>query len=406
MKFIESLGIFLLVCACMCASGQEQTEDPVNPTQELLDQVCVAIVQEVESTQTPEDQKEHYPVLAKPARDGLIFRAQNHRLLYLVRESIKNKFPEASERTIQRRLETAIHWQLLDQCEGMQSMLELTYGPCPNDNQLLKFIQSKTEGFLVNRLDVKDASYEAILEEYQTLLSQLIDNNIDFIQEAYSGDYNRFRRDVESFLIHKSWPYYRLVLGAEREDKNTTTLRQLTASLGTYSGKKKNEQSHGIGSFLWYTGSLYVGEWKNGVRSGVGELQLVSGDQCIAEFENDSLHGLVLYTFKDQTVHLGYYEDGKPHGIGIRRWKNNRWDGDYYIGEWRFGEINGMGKYYDKSTNVVRQGFFTLNGSLLAEDFTSKDSVQITLELDKKLAKLEKALAKIKSQLPEVVKEK
>ena len=168
-----------------------------------------------------------------------------------------------------------------------------------------------------------------------------------------------------------------------------------------YLGEYVDNKMEGLGLMNLSNGNTYVGEWKNDARNGVGQAYWVDeddlgGDSCKGEFSNNLINGVAYYSFPDGTYNKGYYKNGRMHGLGMRVWKNNEWDGDYYIGNWRNGIMYGLGKYFDKSTNVIKEGIFNNHLFIKAKPFTVQDSLEIMNDIESELQVVYKRLDSIK----------
>ena len=62
----------------------------------------------------------------------------------------------------------------------------------------------------------------------------------------------------------------------------------------------------------------------------------------LGEFKDGNINGLGKYIWNFGNFYLGKFKEGKRHGSGKYVWAK----GDFYIGKWKDGKINGEGKYF------------------------------------------------------------
>ena len=91
------------------------------------------------------------------------------------------------------------------------------------------------------------------------------------------------------------------------------------------------------------------------------------------------MHGYGEFYWKNEKKYLGYYEKDKKHGFGILYWAytNVR----VYVGFWKNGRQDGVGKYINKS--IARYGLWHkgerikwLNNEKEAIDCLLKNQIQ------------------------------
>ena len=70
------------------------------------------------------------------------------------------------------------------------------------------------------------------------------------------------------------------------------------------------------------------------------------GDNYVGEFKDDDFHGLGTYIFSDGDVFRGYFQNGKWNGLGLYMFgSTGTAKGDVQLGVYRDGSINGEGVY-------------------------------------------------------------
>lgn len=128
----------------------------------------------------------------------------------------------------------------------------------------------------------------------------------------------------------------------------------------------------GIGTYLWDSGDEYTGEWNNGSRTGIGVYDWKDGSYYYGYFKDGKLDGKGVYIGNDdaKTTLIGYFRDGSlkekdnfvetgciigncDNGIGVYLWESD----DVYIGEWKYGNRTGYGRY-DWKDGSFYTGYF------------------------------------------------
>ena len=100
-----------------------------------------------------------------------------------------------------------------------------------------------------------------------------------------------------------------------------------------YAGEFKLGWRHGVGIGVivsyqtngekHYIGK-YQGQWNYNFRHGYGELETLNGTVIKGEWKVDQLNGAVIEIDPLGKRYLGYYENGKRHGVGQYQWTNNQ----------------------------------------------------------------------------------
>ncbi len=76
------------------------------------------------------------------------------------------------------------------------------------------------------------------------------------------------------------------------------------------------------------------------MRDGRGYERYPNGNFYVGSFKSGKVEGKGVYTWvQTDEVYDGEWQQGQRHGYGI--WKSNR--GDSYIGEWKHGKADGYG---------------------------------------------------------------
>ncbi len=140
-----------------------------------------------------------------------------------------------------------------------------------------------------------------------------------------------------------------------------------------YIGRLIDGKITGIGSYIFSPdideeGSInteYIGQFINGVREGKGSFTFSNGNEYIGNFVTNKSNGIGRMKYNNGDEYLGNWLDGKKDGLGIYTWKDgyiyigefkdSHMDGDgscfnskgelVYDGEWKKGQIHGMGRY-------------------------------------------------------------
>lgn len=77
-----------------------------------------------------------------------------------------------------------------------------------------------------------------------------------------------------------------------------------------------------------------------------GIFEFDGGDKYVGEFKDDDFHGLGTYIFPDGDVFRGYFQNGKWNGLGLYMFgSTGTAKGDVQLGVYRDGSINGEGVY-------------------------------------------------------------
>lgn len=156
-----------------------------------------------------------------------------------------------------------------------------------------------------------------------------------------------------------------------------------------YEGTWKNDLKHGIGIETWNDNSYFEGEYKDGKKCGIGKYKWSDGSIYSGEWQDNFIQGAGIYYFSDGRVYqgnwhqnsmdgiglmkfdeskfylgkqlllkLGNFEKDIKEGFGILLWRTspNNCDIKIYLGFWKKGLQNGIGKFY--SNKGTRFGYW------------------------------------------------
>jgi len=87
-----------------------------------------------------------------------------------------------------------------------------------------------------------------------------------------------------------------------------------------FSGEWKDNKINGYGIMRFSNDNIYEGEFKNGVMNGFGIFKWKSGELYIGNYLNELKDGfgIFIWNFEPINCYIGFYENGKPLGFGIR----------------------------------------------------------------------------------------
>eukprot|EP01126_Amoeba_proteus_P028700 TRINITY_DN28292_c0_g1_i1.p1 TRINITY_DN28292_c0_g1~~TRINITY_DN28292_c0_g1_i1.p1 ORF type:complete len:287 (-),score=54.24 TRINITY_DN28292_c0_g1_i1:371-1231(-) len=123
-----------------------------------------------------------------------------------------------------------------------------------------------------------------------------------------------------------------------------------------YDGSWNNDDFHGQGT-LSTPEFCYKGNFKNGLISGKGRIEYTHEEGVYeGQFKAGRKHGKGKYTSKSGIFvsYIGDYSMDLKHGNGTGTYAN----GDYYVGEFKYGQPCGTGKLIIKSNglNITYEG--------------------------------------------------
>ena len=112
-----------------------------------------------------------------------------------------------------------------------------------------------------------------------------------------------------------------------------------------YKGEFRNSLRSGIGIYRYGDGTISYGEWNEGKLNGIGIIYYTNECIYFGEFENNIFHGFGEFLWKDGKYYIGEYQSGIKSGFGIFVWNFNK--NDAYIGFWEDGKTHGVGVKID-----------------------------------------------------------
>ena len=108
-----------------------------------------------------------------------------------------------------------------------------------------------------------------------------------------------------------------------------------------YQGEFNKSEKNGIGLYRWPDGTLCFGEWKNNKLNGYGLMKYSNDSIYVGEFKNNLMHGLGEFLWGDAEYYCGNYINGFKEGFGIYVWNFDKIS--CYIGFWENGKQHGVG---------------------------------------------------------------
>ena len=132
---------------------------------------------------------------------------------------------------------------------------------------------------------------------------------------------------------------------------------------GEYKGETKDNKMHGNGKFTFDDEYVYEGMFENGKRVGRGKLYFPDSEDAkmYEGFFNDEftcdIEGKILYSNGD--IYEGFWNDGMRHGIGKYIYAN----GNIYEGNFEDDKMDGIGKmiYQDSIIKSITSYWFDEN---------------------------------------------
>lgn len=126
----------------------------------------------------------------------------------------------------------------------------------------------------------------------------------------------------------------------------------------TYTGKWNNGERQGQGEQIERNGDHYIGMWRNDWKDGKGVMNYANGEKYDGEWKSGYKYK-GSQTWNNGTTYTGDWSKDTMHGAGIMLYAN----GDKYEGGWANGKPYGIGVFYDKTNNEIKN--IGLNNDLI-----------------------------------------
>ena len=114
-----------------------------------------------------------------------------------------------------------------------------------------------------------------------------------------------------------------------------------------YKGSFLNSMKNGIGSFRWNDGTISYSEFFEDKMNGYGIIKYINDCIYSGEIKDNIFEGLGEFLWDDNKYYCGNYLNGLKNGFGIFVWNFKKLD--CYIGFWENGKCNGVGIKMDDS---------------------------------------------------------
>lgn len=123
----------------------------------------------------------------------------------------------------------------------------------------------------------------------------------------------------------------------------------------TYLGELDQEgKRQGYGTISYFNGDSYEGFWENDKPHGKGIYKWKIGGTYEGDFLDGQLHGFGKRIYSSGNVYAGQFEYGKKKGKGEMYFAN----GDFYEGDWDDDDLHGEGTYRWKTGDSYVGGFY------------------------------------------------
>ncbi len=235
-------------------------------------------------------------------------------------------------------------------------------------------IEGKKEGFGI--IKWKDKSILKANFENSKIngIAQFIDSQIE--NSTFIGEYKE--------NIPKGYGYYikdNLKIEGDNWEKNYLfgIGMEIWEDDNFYQGEFNKSLKNGIGLYRWPDSTLCFGEWKNNKLNGYGLMKYSNDSIYVGEFKNNLMHGLGEFLWGDAEYYCGNYINGFKEGFGIYVWNFDKIS--CYIGFWENGKQHGVGiKIID---NVMKAGLYKdgrkvnkLNGTWEFKDYLKPEQMK------------------------------
>ena len=118
-----------------------------------------------------------------------------------------------------------------------------------------------------------------------------------------------------------------------------------------YLGDFFQTSKFGIGIYHWNDGTICLGEWKEDKMNGYGEIQYSNNNSYIGEFKDNMMDGWGEFLWNDGKYYCGQYKENLKHGFGIYISDFKKYD--CYIGFFEYGKPSGLGiKIYENELKI------------------------------------------------------
>ena len=146
-----------------------------------------------------------------------------------------------------------------------------------------------------------------------------------------------------------------------------------------YQGEFLKSEKNGIGLYRWPDSTLCIGEWKDNKLNGYGLMKYSNDSIYVGEFKDNLMDGFGEFLWGDAEYYCGYYKEGNKDGFGIYIWNFDKVS--CYIGFWENGKQHGVGiKIID---NVMKAGLYKdgrkvnkLNGTWEFKDYLKPEQMK------------------------------
>eukprot|EP01060_Flectonema_neradi_P011433 TRINITY_DN18504_c0_g1_i1.p1 TRINITY_DN18504_c0_g1~~TRINITY_DN18504_c0_g1_i1.p1 ORF type:complete len:880 (+),score=175.91 TRINITY_DN18504_c0_g1_i1:60-2699(+) len=175
---------------------------------------------------------------------------------------------------------------------------------------------------------------------------------------SYEGDYNGCLFNGDGVIKWSDGQQYK----GETQENTLTGKGVYNYSSGdTYEGEVLNGIRHGKGTYRRKaTGEKYSGDWKQGKKHGFGILNYCSQSYYEGLFDTNKKTGKGKQLYKSGSTYEGDWLDDQRHGTGTMIWVRNGVVTEQYSGEWKNGNMDGIGTHwlYNKTSTDSSQNYY------------------------------------------------
>ena len=108
-----------------------------------------------------------------------------------------------------------------------------------------------------------------------------------------------------------------------------------------YKGEFLNSKKNGLGVFIYKDGTTCYGEWIDDKLNGYAFIKYSNESIYVGQFKDNAFHGYGEFLWPDEKYYIGEYNMGVKDGFGIFVWNFDKCDA--YIGFWENGKTSGIG---------------------------------------------------------------